>query len=100
MVDDATNQTWAQLGEQETIWAVVDALRVWIESYGVPLALYVDWKNLYKRAATSENDCGEKSRSRNSGAGARSWGSKSSRPVQRKPRGEWSACTGRIKTAW
>jgi hypothetical protein len=53
MVDDATNQTWAQLGEQETIWAVVDALRVWIESYGVPLALYVDWKNLYKRAATS-----------------------------------------------
>ena len=24
----------------------------WIEQYGVPLALYVDWKNLYKRAAT------------------------------------------------
>ena len=27
MVDDATNKTWAQLGEQETIWAVADALR-------------------------------------------------------------------------
>lgn len=52
MVDDATNQTWAQLGEQETIWAVADGLRGWIERYGVPLALYVDWKNLYKRPAT------------------------------------------------
>jgi transposase len=52
LVDDATNTTWAQLGEQETIWAVADALRAWIERYGVPLALYVDWKNLYKRAAT------------------------------------------------
>ena len=52
MVDDATNTTWAQLGEQETIWAVADGLRAWIERYGVPLALYVDWKNLYKRPAT------------------------------------------------
>ena len=52
MVDDATNTTWAQLGEQETIWAAADALRAWIERYGVPLALYVDWKNLYKRPAT------------------------------------------------
>jgi transposase len=53
LVDDATSTTWAQVGEQETIWAVVDALRAWIEQYGVPLALYVDWKNLYKRPATS-----------------------------------------------
>jgi len=52
MADDATNTTYAQLGEQETIWAVADALRAWIERYGVPLALYVDWKNLYKRRAT------------------------------------------------
>ena len=52
MVDDATNTTWAQLGEEETIWAAADALRAWIERYGVPLALYVDWKNLYKRRAT------------------------------------------------
>jgi transposase len=60
MVDDATNTTWAQLGEQETIWAVADALRAWIERYGVPLALYVDWKNLYKRSATpSERMRGE-----------------------------------------
>jgi transposase len=52
MADDATNTTWAQLGEQETIWAAADALRGWIEKYGVPAALYVDWKNLYKRPAT------------------------------------------------
>lgn len=52
LVDDATSETWAQLGEQETIWAVADALRRWIERYGVPLAVYVDWKNLYQRCAT------------------------------------------------
>jgi hypothetical protein len=33
LVDDATNTTWAQLGEQETIWAVADALRAWIERF-------------------------------------------------------------------
>jgi transposase len=54
LVDDATNTTWAQLGEQETIWAVADALRAWIERYGVPLALYVDWKNLYQRPANAQ----------------------------------------------
>jgi hypothetical protein len=31
MVDDTSNTTWAQLGEQETIWAVADGLRAWIE---------------------------------------------------------------------
>jgi len=53
MVDDATNKTLARLGEQETIWAVADTLRAWIERYGVPLVLYVDWKNLYKRPANA-----------------------------------------------
>jgi transposase len=52
MADDATNRTLARMGEEETIWAVADTLRAWIERYGVPLALYVDWKNLYKRPAT------------------------------------------------
>ena len=53
LVDDATNTTLARLGEQESIWAAADAPRAWIEHYGVPLALYVDWKNLYKRCATA-----------------------------------------------
>src|SRR5260370_28477596 len=52
LVDDATNTTLARLGKEETIWAAADALRAWVERYGVPLALYVDWKNLYKRCAT------------------------------------------------
>lgn len=52
MADDATNTTLAQMGKEETIWAAAGALRAWIERYGVPLALYVDWKNLYKRCAT------------------------------------------------
>ncbi len=53
LVDDATNTTLARLGEEETIWAVADALRAWMERYGVPLAVYVDWKNLYQRGATA-----------------------------------------------
>jgi transposase len=54
LADDATNTTLAQLGEEETIWAAAGALRAWVECYGVPLALYVDWKNLYQRCATSQ----------------------------------------------
>jgi len=53
MVDDATGATLGRLGEEETIWAAVRTLRAWIERYGVPQAIYVDWKNLYKRAPTS-----------------------------------------------
>jgi len=56
LVDDATNTTWAQLGEEETLWAAADALRAWIEHYGVPRALYVDWKNLYQRRATPREE--------------------------------------------
>jgi transposase len=52
LIDDATNRTLARLGEEETIWAAAGALRSWIERYGVPHLLYVDWKNLYKRGAT------------------------------------------------
>ena len=54
LVDDATNTTLARLGEEETIWAAAGALRGWVERYGVPLALYVDWKNLYQRPATAQ----------------------------------------------
>jgi transposase len=54
LVDDATNRTLARLGEEETIWAAAGALRAWVERYGVPQALYVDWKNLYQRPATAQ----------------------------------------------
>jgi hypothetical protein len=54
LVDDATNITLARLGQEETIWAAAGALRSWIERYGVPMRLYVDWKNLYKRGANAQ----------------------------------------------
>jgi Helix-turn-helix domain len=52
MVDDATSTVLCRLGEQETIWAAVGVLRAWIGKYGVPQALYTDWKNVYKRQPT------------------------------------------------
>jgi len=54
LVDDATTTTLARLGAQETIWAAAGVLRRWIEKYGVPLALYTDWKNVYVREATEK----------------------------------------------
>jgi transposase len=52
MTDDATSAVELRLGEEETIWAAANTLRGWVEKHGVPQALYVDWKNVYKRAPT------------------------------------------------
>jgi hypothetical protein len=54
MVDDATGTTSARLGAEETIWAAAGVLRAWVEKYGVPLALYTDWKNVYVREPSEE----------------------------------------------
>jgi len=54
LVDDATSRTRGRLGAEETIWAAAGVLRRWIEQYGIPQALYTDWKNVYVRAATDE----------------------------------------------
>src|SRR6266568_8215955 len=51
MVDDATSETQARMGKEETIWAAAGVLRIWIGKYGVPRALYTDWKIVYKRKA-------------------------------------------------
>jgi outer membrane lipoprotein-sorting protein len=56
MVDDATGTTQARLGQQETTWAAAGVLRSWIEQHGVPLALYTDWKNVYKVAPTPKQE--------------------------------------------
>ena len=40
MVDDATSETQACLGKEETIWAAVGVLRAWMGKYGVPRVLY------------------------------------------------------------
>ena len=54
MVDDATSTVEAHLGDEETIWAAVHVLRQWIQKYGMPLALYTDWKNVYAREPTEK----------------------------------------------
>jgi transposase len=54
MVDDATGRSRGCFGAQETIWAAVAVLRDWIEAYGIPQALYTDWKNVYVRLPTEE----------------------------------------------
>jgi transposase len=54
MVDDATGRSVGQFGAQEPIWAAVTVLRGWIEQYGIPRALYTDWKNVYVRKPNQE----------------------------------------------
>jgi len=47
MVDDATSKTLSHLESGETTRCVFITLWKWIECYGIPLALYVDFKNVY-----------------------------------------------------
>lgn len=54
MVDDATGRSLGRFGAQETIWAAVSVLRAWIARYGLPRALYTDWKNVYVRRPTPD----------------------------------------------
>ena len=49
LVDDASGKTLARIGDEETIWAAAGVLQAWIKKYGVPRALYTDWKNVYVR---------------------------------------------------
>lgn len=54
LVDDATGRSLGRFSAQETIWAAVAVLRAWIETHGIPQALYTDWKNVYVRQPTEE----------------------------------------------
>jgi hypothetical protein len=47
MVDDATSTSLATFALEETTWGVANTLRAWVEKYGIPRALYVDWKTVY-----------------------------------------------------
>lgn len=51
-VDDATGTVAGRMSEQETTWAAARVLRAWVERYGIPHALYTDWKNVYLREPT------------------------------------------------
>lgn len=60
LVDDATAMAGMRMEQEETIWGAVRVLRSWIERYGVPLALYVDRKNIYVREPNArERNTGE-----------------------------------------
>lgn len=52
-VDDATGRALCRFSSEETTWAAADLLQAWVRQYGVPKALYCDWKNVYKRRPTS-----------------------------------------------
>src|SRR5713101_450959 len=54
MVDDATTTALGRFSEEETTWAAAGVLRRWIERYGVPRALYTDWKNVYVRLPNAQ----------------------------------------------
>lgn len=54
MVDDATSTALGRFSGEETTWAAAGILRGWIECYGVPRALYTDWKNVYVRSPNAQ----------------------------------------------
>src|SRR5512147_1386641 len=54
MADDATTTVLGRFEEEETIWGAAHVLRAWIERYGVPWALYTDWKNVYVRLPNAQ----------------------------------------------
>ena len=101
LVDDATGKTLGRFGAQETIWAAVGVLRAWIERYGIPQALYTDWKNVYVRRP----ECGRTGDGRGTADPIRAhvrarWGSGSSRRVPRRRRDGLSATTAPNKIGW
>ena len=55
MVDDATSKGLTIFTLEETTWGAADTLRAWIEKYGIPRALYVDWKSVYLVKATQRH---------------------------------------------
>ncbi|MFN2601892.1 MAG: ISNCY family transposase [Gemmatimonadaceae bacterium] len=55
MTDDATSTMLGRLGEQETFWDAASVLREWIAKYGIPRALYTDWKTLYHSPRPSQS---------------------------------------------
>ena len=54
LVDDATSTALFTFTKEETTWAAANLLRSWIERYGVPKALYTDWKNVYVSTPTEK----------------------------------------------
>jgi transposase len=54
LVDDATGVALAVFAKDETTWAVAGLVRAWVERYGVPRAIYTDWKSVYHAPPAKE----------------------------------------------
>jgi hypothetical protein len=56
LVDDATGITMSFMAEEETTEAALTVLLYWVRKYGIPEAIYCDWKSVYltKREPTDE----------------------------------------------
>src|SRR6266487_4526446 len=100
MVDDATGTVLCQFSAGETTWAAAHLLRAWTDASAVPRAYTPTGRTCMCACPTCRSGCGEKPRSPSSDRCAPSWGSASSPPVRRRPRGGWSACTVPIRTGW
>jgi transposase len=47
LIDDATKTRLSQFFEQETMFGTMTVLKLWILTYGIPMALYCDKKNAF-----------------------------------------------------
>jgi hypothetical protein len=56
MIDDATNQTYAQLFEEETTAAAMTTFLKYAKRYGLPRAVYVDRASIYETTRDSTVD--------------------------------------------
>lgn len=53
LVDDATGRGMFLFSSEETTWAAAELLERWVRRFGVPQALYCDWKGVYQRQQTA-----------------------------------------------
>jgi hypothetical protein len=47
LIDDATSTVLSFMAKEETTYAALTLLRMWIDKYGIPKAIYVDLKTVY-----------------------------------------------------
>src|SRR5260370_39230867 len=53
-MDGSFHKWFEERGSEGCRWAAAGVLRRWIENYGVPVAQYTDWKNVYVREETEK----------------------------------------------
>jgi len=99
LVDDATGRTLARLGAKKRLGSGRCAAP-WIEAYGVPLALYTDWKNVYVREPNAEEQATGAVPLTQFGRMCAALGYRSSRRARRKRRAGSNGITARTRTGW